>query len=98
MLTKTKIALAAAFILGSASAVLANDNDRNDSGGFRVPGSMVGVNPAFHRSLRHAGEAYDYVIPFAGGSDSAYCQQRFRSYDVASGTYLGFDGLRHPCP
>jgi len=33
-----------------------------------------------------------------GGTEIAYCQQRFRSYDPASGTYLGFDGLRHPCP
>ena len=30
--------------------------------------------------------------------EMAYCQQRFRSYDPASGTYLGYDGLRHPCP
>jgi hypothetical protein len=28
----------------------------------------------------------------------AYCSQRFRSYDPASGTYLGYDGQRHPCP
>ena len=28
----------------------------------------------------------------------AYCMQRFKSYDPASGTYLGYDGLRHPCP
>lgn len=28
----------------------------------------------------------------------AYCAQRFRSYDPASGTYLGHDGYRHPCP
>jgi hypothetical protein len=28
----------------------------------------------------------------------AYCIQRFRSYDPESGTYLGYDGLRHPCP
>lgn len=28
----------------------------------------------------------------------AYCQQRYRSYDVRSGTYLGYDGLRHACP
>jgi hypothetical protein len=27
-----------------------------------------------------------------------YCAQRYRSYDPASGTYLGFDGIRHPCP
>jgi hypothetical protein len=24
--------------------------------------------------------------------------QTYRSYDPQSGTYLGFDGLRHPCP
>ena len=33
-----------------------------------------------------------------GGDDVAYCSQRFRSYDPRSGTYLGNDGLRHPCP
>ncbi len=33
----------------------------------------------------------------AAGRDVGYCQQRYRSYDPASGTYLGFDGLRHPC-
>lgn len=33
-----------------------------------------------------------------GGNEAAYCMQRFRSYDPASGTCRGFDGLRHPCP
>lgn len=28
----------------------------------------------------------------------AYCSQRFRSYDPASGTYLGKDGYRRACP
>jgi hypothetical protein len=28
----------------------------------------------------------------------AYCIRRFRSYDPESGTYLGYDGRRHPCP
>ena len=28
----------------------------------------------------------------------AYCKQRFKSYDVRTGTYLGYDGQRHPCP
>jgi hypothetical protein len=27
-----------------------------------------------------------------------YCINRFRSYDVRSGTYLGYDGRRHACP
>jgi len=28
----------------------------------------------------------------------AYCMRRFKSYDLRSGTYLGYDGYRHPCP
>jgi len=43
-------------------------------------------------------QGYVAVSPYAGGNEVAYCQQRFRSYDPGSGTYLGFDGLRRPCP
>jgi len=35
---------------------------------------------------------------YSVGGDESYCRQRFRSYDPASGTYLGYDGLRHSCP
>jgi hypothetical protein len=39
------------------------------------------------------------VAPAPGGDDSvAYCMQTYRSYDPTSGTYLGNDGYRHPCP
>ena len=47
---------------------------------------------------------YDYAPgPFYGSGYSAdaseaYCMRRFRSYDPSSGTYLGYDGYRHPCP
>jgi hypothetical protein len=46
----------------------------------------------------------DYYAPGDSGyvvssnDDSASCAQRYRSYDPASGTYLGYDGERHPCP
>jgi hypothetical protein len=40
--------------------------------------------------------AQSQAAPAYGGS--AYCAQRFRSYDPASGTYLGNDGRRHRCP
>jgi hypothetical protein len=36
--------------------------------------------------------------PPANVSATDYCAQRYRSYDPATGTYLGFDGQRHPCP
>ncbi len=40
------------------------------------------------------------VAPAQGGGDDAvaYCMQTYRSYDPRSGTYLGNDGYRHPCP
>jgi hypothetical protein len=104
MLRKSTIAFAAVAILGlgAASAVQAGDIDRNDVGGSRVGplGQSMGgsaVNPVYHRSLRRAGGAYAYVVPNADNA-AASCEQRFRSFDPASGTYLGFDGLRHPCP
>jgi hypothetical protein len=37
------------------------------------------------------------AVPGDGG-DEAYCRQTYRSYDPRSGTYLGNDGQRHPCP
>lgn len=27
-----------------------------------------------------------------------YCMRRFKSYDPDSGTYMGYDGVRHSCP
>jgi hypothetical protein len=42
--------------------------------------------------------AYAPPPPPANVSANDYCAQRYRSYDPASGTYLGFDGVRHPCP
>jgi hypothetical protein len=44
-------------------------------------------------------DGYVAVAPGGGGGGgAAYCAQRYRSYDPASGSFLGFDGLRHPCP
>ena len=48
MFSMTKMVLAAALVLGSGFAALANDRD-GEEGGFVMPGSMDGVNPAFHR-------------------------------------------------
>lgn len=43
--------------------------------------------------------AYPAYGPYSPGDPAvAYCMRRFRSYDPYSGTYLGFDGYRHPCP
>jgi hypothetical protein len=38
-----------------------------------------------------------YVVSSGQSDSSGYCAQRYKSYDPASGTYLGYDGARHPC-
>jgi hypothetical protein len=47
----------------------------------------------------YAAQPY-YAEPYTYADDDAvaYCMSRFRSYDPESGTYLGNDGFRHPCP
>jgi len=56
--------------------------------------------PAYYAPGYYPAPAYGYPAPAygpgPGGGD--YCASRYRSYDPASGTFLGYDGLRHPCP
>jgi hypothetical protein len=66
MLTKTKAIVAAALMLGTVSAAWASDNDGgNETGGFVMPGSMDGVNPAYHPrwfpNYASGGNAYGFV-------------------------------------
>ena len=71
MLTKTKVVLAAALMLGTASAALAGDQNE-ERGGYVLPGNTDGVNPVYHPgwfpgyAARHAtngtaGEAYGFA-------------------------------------
>jgi hypothetical protein len=65
------------------------------------PGYAYGYAPGYYSydydPGYYAAPGPGYGAP-APDQDVAYCAQRYRSYDPASGTYLGFDGLRHPCP
>lgn len=69
---KSLIALSAALaigLIGAASVAQAsNDDMATDRGGFVMPGSMDGVNPAYHPGLfgpayraRNGGSAYGYA-------------------------------------
>ena len=63
----------------------------------------AGSNPYYYGPGYYGGPAYypapGPVVVEPGGDDAiAYCMQRFKSFDPASGTYLGYDGYRHPCP
>jgi hypothetical protein len=48
---RTLIAISAAMalgIVGAATVAQANDSGENNMGGFVIPGSTAGVNPAYH--------------------------------------------------
>jgi hypothetical protein len=80
-------------------------------GGF---GTGLVIGGALGSSYGYYGDPYGYydggyddggyyddgavAVAPGGGDDVEYCRQRFRSYDVRTGTYLGNDGLRHACP
>jgi hypothetical protein len=88
MLTKSKIALAAVALLSlaGAPAASASDNSSGDyHGGFVMPGSMDGVNPAYHPDFfgNHAkgSRAYGY----AGGRGAYASTKRSRAFDHSNG-------------
>jgi hypothetical protein len=70
--------------------------------GGLAAGALIGGAIASQSQPYYGAPVYGapvYGAPVYGGNDAvAYCMQRFRSYDPGSGTYLGYDGLRHPCP
>ena len=39
---------------------------------------------------------YAAAPAYSNGGGESYCAQRFRSYDPSTGTYMGYDGQRHP--
>ena len=69
--------------------------------GGLIAGAIIGGALAAPYGPGYYGPAY-YPPPVAYGPPPgdaiAYCMQRFKSYDPSSGTYLGYDGSRHPCP
>ncbi len=68
--------------------------------GALIGGAIIGSTQpyGYYGYPGYYGPAYVAPPPYVGGDAVAYCVQRFRSYDPYSGTYLGLDGFRHPCP
>jgi hypothetical protein len=74
------------------------------------PGQEPQVQSEIAAALREAGRvevspggvggsvrALEGENSYAMSPDDGYCAQRYRSYDPASGTYMGYDGRRHSC-
>jgi hypothetical protein len=51
--------------------------------------------PGYSFGYAEPGYSYGYVGP---SRDPLWCEQHYRSYDPVSGTFMGYDGLRHRCP
>ncbi len=69
--------------------------------GALIGGAIIGAATqpyGYYGYPGYYGPGYVVAPPYAGGGAVAYCQQRFRSYDPYSGTYVGYDGFRHSCP
>jgi len=60
--------------------------------GAIVGGALAAQEP--YDGPYYGGPAYAY----APGPSVAYCEARFKSYNPATGLYLGYDGSYHPCP
>ncbi len=64
-----------------------------------------GYGGGYNVSGYNNGGYYDYYPGYAsappvavGGNDAGWCQARYRSYNPATGSFTGYDGLQHPCP
>ncbi|MBR0992413.1 BA14K family protein [Bradyrhizobium japonicum] len=70
--------------------------------GALIGGAIIGATQPYYGYYGYGpgyyGPAYGAPAPYVGVDAVDYCARRFRSYDPYSGTYLGYDGLRHPCP
>jgi hypothetical protein len=66
---------------------------------FSHPNADVlnGGAPTPEAALASAPPAASEAYAAMERGNAAFCAQRYRSYDPASGTFLGYDGRRHRC-
>jgi hypothetical protein len=62
-------------------------------------GGIIASQPNYYGGPAYYGPpGYYYGPGYAGPPDwVAYCFSRYRSFDPVSGTYMGYDGVRHAC-
>ena len=106
-------AAAGAIIGGATGAIIGSQGQARANGYYwyqggcylqRGDGSYIAVSPAYCNPP--PAPVYAPPPPPAGyvpvqppAEDAvAWCMQRYRSYDPRSGTFVGYDGIRRPCP
>jgi hypothetical protein len=58
---------------------------------------LHGGAPTPEAGLASAPPAASEAYAAMGSGNATFCAQRYRSYEPASGTFLGYDGRRHRC-
>ena len=61
------------------------------------PSASIGAAGFLESNPWRSAQAYPSQVVIGPAPYQAMCAQRHRSYDPASGTFLGRDGLRHRC-
>jgi hypothetical protein len=61
------------------------------------PRAWIGAAGIFGSNPEHAAVEYPSQVLIGSPRDQASCARRYRSYDPASGTFLGNDRVRHRC-
>jgi hypothetical protein len=102
-------AAAGAIIGGTTGAIIGSQGQARPGGYYyydngcylqRADGAWVAVPPRYCAGgpppVVYAPPPPVYAPP--PNDAVAYCMQRYRSYDPVSQTFVGFDGLRRPCP
>jgi hypothetical protein len=94
--------------IGALAAHAGNRGVIGDRPWYNPDYSTGSYSPSYSTSIHNPGYSIDYSNIQYSGYASGYhtssnrtagsCAQRFKSYDRGSGTYLGHDGQRHPCP
>jgi hypothetical protein len=104
------LALGGGLTVGTAFARHAGARSMNDNG-IPTGRSFQSTQPAQSGAPYDQPSGYDRPggvysgvyneAPGMGPGDQSAdesCEARFRSHNAASATYLGYDGMRHPCP
>ena len=93
--------------IGAITGAIAAQQRRDEYYSYSGPGYYgyssgpgYSYGPGYYAPGYYDDQYYDGAVAVAPAGDDAvaYCMQTYRSYDVRSGTYLGNDGFRHPCP
>jgi hypothetical protein len=103
-----KIALLAVLAVGTAfisGPAFAQQEPPPGSPIYQGPMSEPPTDPNIARILASPsvgsgfvpGQYYNYAPGVAPGA-AGWCQSHFRSYNPATGRYLGYDGNLHSCP